>query len=99
MPIISMFYGILIRMFSKISNDTIFPISMRIIKAKLVATRLSMANFLRLLVKNNFQLKTEFTKITNRGYFVEWDCGADLSADTIEARWICSESTQMTASA
>jgi len=20
-------------------------------------------------------------------YFVEWDCGADLSADTIEARW------------
>lgn len=21
------------------------------------------------------------------GYFVEWDCGADLSADTIEARW------------
>lgn len=21
----------------------------------------------------------------NGGYFVEWDCGADLSADTIEA--------------
>lgn len=29
----------------------------------------------------------EFAKITNGGYFVEWDCGADLSADTIEARW------------
>jgi hypothetical protein len=29
----------------------------------------------------------EFQKITNGGYFVEWDCGADLSADTIEARW------------
>ncbi len=29
----------------------------------------------------------EFTKVVNGGYFVEWDCGADLSADTIEARW------------
>ncbi len=29
----------------------------------------------------------EFIKIHNGGYFVEWDCGADLSADTIEARW------------
>ena len=28
----------------------------------------------------------EFMKISNGGYFVEWDCGADLSADTIEAR-------------
>ena len=29
----------------------------------------------------------EFLKIYNGEYFVEWDCGADLSADTIEARW------------
>ena len=29
----------------------------------------------------------EFQKIVNGGYFVEWNCGADLSADTIEARW------------
>ncbi len=29
----------------------------------------------------------EFMKVFNRGYFVEWDCGADLSADTIEAQW------------
>lgn len=29
----------------------------------------------------------EFAKVVNGGYFVEWDCGADLSADTIEARW------------
>ena len=28
-----------------------------------------------------------FMRISNGGYFVEWDCGADLSADTIEARW------------
>lgn len=25
-----------------------------------------------------------FRKVTNGKYFVEWDCGADLSADTIE---------------
>ncbi len=31
--------------------------------------------------------QSEFVKIANGGYFVEWDCGADLSADTIEARW------------
>ncbi|MEI7868051.1 MAG: DUF2442 domain-containing protein [Candidatus Methylumidiphilus sp.] len=30
----------------------------------------------------------EFMKVSNGGYFVEWECGADLSADTIEARWI-----------
>jgi hypothetical protein len=30
---------------------------------------------------------TEFERVHNGGYFVEWDCGADLSADTIEARW------------
>jgi hypothetical protein len=28
-----------------------------------------------------------FTKIHNGKYFIEWDCGADLSADTIEAKW------------
>jgi len=28
---------------------------------------------------------TAFKKIMNGGYFIEWDCGADLSADTIEA--------------
>ena len=30
---------------------------------------------------------SEFERIFNRGTFVEWVCGADLSADTIEARW------------
>ena len=28
----------------------------------------------------------EFSKISNGGYFIEWACGADLSADTIEAK-------------
>jgi len=30
---------------------------------------------------------SEFIKVGNGGYFVEWECGADLSADTIEAQW------------
>lgn len=29
----------------------------------------------------------EFAKVSNGRYFVEWACGADLSADTIEAHW------------
>ena len=28
-----------------------------------------------------------FRQVLNGGYFVEWRCGADLSADTIEAHW------------
>ena len=31
--------------------------------------------------------KGEFECIHNGKYFIEWACGADLSADTIEARW------------
>jgi len=26
-------------------------------------------------------------QLSNGGYFIEWGCGADLSADTIEAQW------------
>jgi Protein of unknown function (DUF2442) len=28
----------------------------------------------------------EFIRIRNGGYYIEWECGADFSADTIEAR-------------
>jgi hypothetical protein len=31
--------------------------------------------------------KSEFERIHNGKYFIEWDCGADLSADTVQARW------------
>jgi len=31
---------------------------------------------------------SEFMRIRNGKYFVEWDCGADHSADTIHARWL-----------
>lgn len=31
--------------------------------------------------------RTEFERIHNGKYFIEWDCGADLSMDTILARW------------
>ncbi len=30
----------------------------------------------------------EFEQIKNGRFFVEWGCGADLSADTIQARWV-----------
>ncbi|WP_031438563.1 DUF2442 domain-containing protein [Methylobacter tundripaludum] len=30
----------------------------------------------------------KFMKISNSGYFIEWQCGADLSADTIEAKLV-----------
>ena len=30
----------------------------------------------------------EFEKVHNGGYFVEWESGADLSADTITANWM-----------
>ena len=40
-----------------------------------------------------------FARVSHGGYFVEWDCGADLSADTIESRWQvrCHPATQATA--
>jgi hypothetical protein len=35
---------------------------------------------------------SEFMNIQNGKYFVEWSCGADLSVDSIEARWETSSS-------
>ena len=32
--------------------------------------------------------ESEFKQVHNGGYFIEWPCGADLSADTIEAHLI-----------
>jgi hypothetical protein len=29
----------------------------------------------------------EFAWVSNGGYFIEWACGADLSADAVEAQW------------
>lgn len=45
--------------------------------------------------------RSEFERIHNGGYFVEWDCGADLSADTIQARWeaLSTDNTQQGAPA
>lgn len=34
--------------------------------------------------------ENEFEQVHNHRYFVEWACGADLSADTILARWTVS---------
>lgn len=30
----------------------------------------------------------QFLRIRNGSYFVEWDCGADLSVDSLEAKWV-----------
>lgn len=37
---------------------------------------------------NALKNEGQFNKVRNGRYFVEWACGADLSADTIEARWV-----------
>lgn len=31
--------------------------------------------------------REQFERIHNGGHYIEWECGADLSVDTIEARW------------
>lgn len=43
--------------------------------------------YLEYEVFKDLRYPSEFMKVSNGGYFVEWDCGADLSADTIEAHW------------
>jgi hypothetical protein len=47
---------------------------------------------------NELRDQEEFMKVFNGGYFVEWECGADLSADTMEARWqvVGIDASQMT---
>jgi hypothetical protein len=30
---------------------------------------------------------SEFQNVRNGGYYIEWACGADLSLDTLLARW------------
>lgn len=41
--------------------------------------------YLELEAFTDLKNRDAFEKVTNGGYFIEWDCGADLSADTIEA--------------
>lgn len=46
-----------------------------------VSPYLNSEAFIELKDNNNF------IKIQNGKYFIEWDCGADLSTDTIESEW------------
>lgn len=41
--------------------------------------------YLGLEVFHDLHNQDAFQKVINGGYYVEWDCGADLSADTIAA--------------
>lgn len=49
--------------------------------------RFDVAPYLQYEVFQPLRDPEEFGKVTHGGYFVEWACGADLSADTIEAHW------------
>ena len=46
-----------------------------------------MSPYLESEVFSGLKEEQAFERVTNGGYFIEWECGADLSADTIEARW------------
>ena len=46
--------------------------------------------YLELEAFRPLQDANEFFKIQNGRYFIEWNCGADLSSDTIFAKWLCS---------
>ena len=45
------------------------------------------APYLKSEVFSQLKEQDNFKKIYNGKYYIEWDCGADLSADTIEAKW------------
>lgn len=45
------------------------------------------APYLKSEVFSQLKEQDNFKRIYNGKYYIEWDCGADLSADTIEAKW------------
>lgn len=49
--------------------------------------RFDVSTYLKYEAFEELKDHSEFIKVANGRYFVEWDCGADLSADTIEAEW------------
>jgi len=53
--------------------------------------RFDVSPYLKYDAFEDLRQSNEFAKMINGGYFVEWACGADLSADTIEARWQVAE--------
>ncbi len=61
--------------------------------------RFDMSPYLQYEAFEALRDQNEFMKVVNGGYFIEWNCGADLSADTIEARWqiVGAEARQRTA--
>jgi len=44
-----------------------------------------MSPYLCLEAFSDLNQSSEFDRVHNGGYFIEWPCGADLSIDTIEA--------------
>ena len=58
---------------------------LRIISEDGVTGLFDVKPYLELEAFHALQNPEVFQKVINGGYYVEWDCGADLSADTIEA--------------
>lgn len=44
--------------------------------------------YLNLEAFQMLSIPSEFKKIINGKYYIEWECGADLSVDTIEAHLV-----------
>lgn len=68
----------------------VIPKEDRILYIKVEDGRSGLFDVKRYLDSEAFSpLKNEaaFRRVRNGKYFVEWECGADLSADTIYAQW------------
>ena len=65
--------------------ETISDFKLRVLTEDGKTGIFNVAPYLKLEAFQQLKDQTEFNKIINGGYFVEWECGADLSADTIEA--------------
>ncbi|MBC8183019.1 DUF2442 domain-containing protein [candidate division KSB1 bacterium] len=69
--------------------NEVIPLSnytLRIVADEGVSGIFDVAPYLKYEAFQPLQKISEFMKISNGGYFVEWECGADLSADTIETK-------------
>ncbi len=87
MPNISMFYGILNPMIiAKIQLESNRVLS--VISEDGRTGTFDISPYLKYEAFEALRDINEFRKVSNGGYFVEWACGADLSADTIEAKWL-----------
>ena len=95
MPTISIFYGILIRRFFREGARPMRIVNVHTQSDRCLSVRaedgrvgsFDVKPYLGYEAFEPLKIQEEFARVSTGGYFVEWDCGADLSADTIEAHW------------